>query len=334
MSRLRWGVLSTARIATEKVIPGIQKSELNVVTAIASRDGARAQAAAAQLGIARALDSYEDLLADPDIDVIYNPLPNHLHVPLTLSALEAGKHVLCEKPIALDADEARELLDRPGPPYVMEAFMVRFHPQWLRAREIVRSGELGAIQRIAADFSYSLTDPANIRQDPKMGGGGLLDIGGYCMLAGRFLFEAEPRRVFGLFDRDPGFGIDRHVTGLADFGAGRQLGFTISTQSVRHQRVSVFGADGYLEIICPFNAAPDSDVELRIGRGELDGSDVRIETIPAADQYALQADGFARAIMNRTPPPYGPDDAVKNMQILTALFRSEQSGQWETVTDA
>ena len=203
MAKTRWGILSTAKIGTGKVIPGIQRAKGAEAVAIASRDLARAEAVAKELGIPKAYGSYEALLADPDIDAIYNTLPNHLHVPLTLQAVAAGKHVLCEKPIGLTAQDAAQLLVLPRDRLVMEAFMVRFHPQWLRAREAVRSGELGEVRAVQAFFSYYNVDPANVRNQLDIGGGGILDVGCYPIVAGRFIFEAEPRRVIALVDRDP-----------------------------------------------------------------------------------------------------------------------------------
>ncbi len=332
MSKTRWGVLSTAEIGTGKVIPGINRSQTAHVTAIASRDLARAQAAAGELGIGKAYGSYDELLADPDIDVIYNPLPNHLHVPLTLQAVAAGKHVLCEKPIALNAAQAEQLLSRSSDRLVMEAFMVRFHPQWLKLREIVRSGALGDVRSIQAYFSYFNDDPDNIRNDPAIGGGALLDIGCYPMLAGRFLFGAEPERVIALIDRDPNFGTDRLSSAMLDFGNGRRADFTVSTQSVLYQRVHAIGTKKRAELIVPFNAAPGEATLIRIDDGrDLTGGGEELITIEACDQYAEQADAFSAAVRGESPLPYGPADAVQNMRILDALFASETSGAWERV---
>ena len=332
MSKTRWGVLSTANIGTEKVIPGINRSKTAFVAAIASRDQARADAAAGEIGIDKAYGAYEDLLADPDIDVIYNPLPNHLHVPLTLQAVAAGKHVLCEKPIALNAEEAEQLLAVSGEQMVMEAFMVRFHPQWLKLREIVQSGALGEVRSIQAYFSYFNDDPGDIRNDREIGGGGLLDIGCYPMLAGRFLFGGEPQRVIALIDRDPAFGTDRLSSALMDFGDGRRVDFTVSTQAVLHQRIQAVGTRKRAELAVPFNPEPDAATTIRIDDGrDLSGGGEEIVTIPPCDQYAEQADAFSAAVRGETALPYGPEDAVQNMRILDALFRSEASGAWEPV---
>ncbi len=330
MNKVVWGVLGSARIGMLKVIPALQKSSWCEVRAIASRTEASAREAASRLGIPRAYGSYEALLADPEIEAIYNPLPNHLHVPLTLRAAEAGKHVLCEKPIALNATEAERLRAIGNKVHVMEAFMVRFHPQWLRARELVRSGELGSVRTVQATFSYFNDDPKNIRNRSEIGGGALYDIGCYPIVAGRFLFEAEPQRVIALIDRDPTFGTDRSASALLDFGQGRHLEFTVSTQSVPHQRLQINGTKRRLEILIPFNASPDEPTTLFLDDGsKLGDAEAIRETLPACDQYTLQGDAFSRAIRGDAALPYGVEDAVQNMRAIDALFRSELSGRWE-----
>ncbi|WP_106754392.1 Gfo/Idh/MocA family protein [Pannonibacter carbonis] len=330
---VRWGVLSTARIAREKVIPGIQRSKTGTVAAIASRSQDSADAAARALGIPVAHGSYEALLADPSIDAIYNPLPNHLHVPMTIAAVKAGKHVLCEKPIALTAAEARLLLDLPKDKLVAEGFMVRWHPQWLKAREILRSGELGDLCAIQSFFSYFNADPGNIRNQADIGGGALLDIGCYPMVAGRFFFEAEPVRVVSLIDRDPAFGTDRLASGLMDFGNGRRLDFTVATQLVPFQRLQLVGTKKRLEITIPYNAAQGEAVSLRLDDGsKLGDAAAQILEIAPSDQYAELVDAFGRTVLGETPAPYATEDAVRNMEILDALFRSERDGGWASVS--
>jgi predicted dehydrogenase len=330
--KVRWGILSTANIGMKKVIPGIQKSAHSEVVAIASRDLPRAQAAAAELGIPKAYGSYEELLADPEIDAIYNPLPNHLHVPLTVAAAKAGKHVLCEKPIALTAEDAEALRQCPPDRIVSEAFMVRYHPQWHRAREIVRSGELGEIRAIRAVFSYYLTDPTNVRNQADIGGGGIMDIGCYPVTGARYLFEAEPRRVVSLVERDPVMKTDILASVIADFGGGRQLSFVCSTQSVGHQSIEVIGTKGRVEIVIPFNAPTDEKTALLVDFGApFDASLARREIIPACDQYAEQAEAFALAVLGEQPLPYGVDDAIQNMKILDAIFKSEKTNAWANV---
>jgi predicted dehydrogenase len=328
--RIRWGILSTARIGTEKVIPGIKRSKRGIAAAIASRDDARGKAAAKKLGIPKAYASYEALLADPDIDAVYNPLPNNLHVAWTLRALAAGKHVLCEKPIAMSAAEAEELREAARGLHVMEAFMVRFHPQWLKARELIRSGELGEIKAVQVFFVYDNRDPNNIRNMMETGGGGIMDIGCYGIVAGRLVFEAEPRRVVALVDRDTTFGTDRLASVIADFGKGRQLNFVVSTQLAAHQHVTLAGTLGRIEIPIPFNAPQMEASTIRVDHGEkLGGASSVEETFSPVDQYAEEADAFARAVLGEEPLPYGVDDAVKNMQIIDAIFRSERTGKWE-----
>jgi len=332
MKKVVWGVLSTARIGLKRVLPGMLKSDLLEVRAIASRAPAAAREAAAALGIPRAYGSYEELLADPEIEAIYNPLPNHLHVALTLQAAEAGKHVLCEKPIAMTALEAERLRAVADRVLIMEAFMVRFHPQWQRARELIRQGQVGTLRVVQMLFSYFNTDPANIRNIAEIGGGALYDIGCYPIVAGRFFFEAEPRRVIALFDRDPAFGTDRLTSALLDFGSGRHLDFTVSTQCVPYQRAQLCGSRGRIEIQIPVNAPQGAATRLFLDDGSaLDGSAVRTETLPESDQYQLQGEAFSRAIRGEITLPYGVEDAVQNMRIIDALFRSEQSGRWEDI---
>lgn len=329
-AKIRWGILSTAKIGTEKVIPGLMRSKRGVVAAIASRDGARGKAAAEKLGIPKAYDSYEALLADPEIDAVYNPLPNNLHVPWTLKALAAGKHVLCEKPIAMSAAEAAELKGAAGDRLVMEAFMVRFHPQWLRARELVRDGRIGELRAVQVFFAYDNRDPKNIRNIVETGGGALMDIGCYGIVSGRFLFEAEPSRVVSLIDRDSAFGTDRLSSVIADFGGGRQLSFSVSTQLAPHQRVTVAGTKGRIEIPVPFNAPQMQSSTILVDDGSaLGGASSTPEHFPPVDQYAEEGDAFARAVLGEEKLPYGIDDAVKNMQIIDAIVRSEQTGRWE-----
>lgn len=327
--RVRWGIISTANIGMEKVTPGIQRSPHSVVTAIASRDLKLARAAATRLGIAKAYGSYEELLADPEIDAIYNPLPNHLHVPLTLKAAQAGKHVLCEKPMAMNAQEAEQLRQCPKDRLVMEAFMVRFHPQWLRAREIVQSGALGELKLVNVIFSYFNNDPRNVRNQADIGGGGIMDIGCYAIVSGRFLFGAEPKRVVALVERDPNFRTDRLAGGLADFGNGRQLVFSVSTQLVPFQTVNAMGTKARLEIFIPFNAMQGEAMTISVDDGsEKDRSSARKEVIRACDQYAEQAEAFALAVLGKGTLAYGVEDAIQNMRIIDALFQSERAGGW------
>jgi len=329
MAQVNWGILSTANIGLTKVIPGIMKSPHSKVVAIGSRDLAKGRQAADKLGIPKAYGSYEELLADPEIDAIYNPLPNHLHVPMTVAAAKAGKHVLCEKPIALNAQDAEGLRACPSDRIVLEAFMVRFHPQWLRAREIVNSGELGEVHTVNGVFSYFNVDPANVRNMADIGGGAVLDIGCYPVVGGRFLFGAEPRRLVSMIDYDPAFKTDRLASVIADFGDGKRLTFTCSTQAVGHQKIEAIGTKGRLEIVIPFNAPQGERTALLVDDGSrFDRSLARREILPVSDQYTEQAEAFALAVLGEKPLPYGIEDAIQNMRILDAIFASDKSGSW------
>ena len=333
---IRWGVLGCAGIAAKAVIPAIQSSRLGRVAAIASRDAAKAKEMAARFGIAKSYGSYEELLADPEIDAIYNPLPNHLHVPLTIKALAQGKPVLCEKPIALDAEQARELAaaqKAAGLP-VAEAFMVRHHPQWKKARALIAEGRLGEVRAIQTIFSYYLDDPGNVRNQADIGGGGLFDVGCYAINTARFLFDAEPVRAIALMERDPVFGTDRLTSGLLAFPEGRQLAFTCSTQLCLTQKVTVLGTRGRLEIPIPFNAPADEPTILVFDDGrDLAGGGREEIAIGPVDQYREQADAFAEAVLSGGPLETGLGDAIANMTAIDALFRSAASGRWE-VPDA
>jgi predicted dehydrogenase len=335
MKKVVWGVLSTAKIGRERVLPGMRKSGLIEIRAIASRDPARARAAADALGIPRAYGSYEALLADPEIEAVYNPLPNHLHVPLTLQAAAAGKHVLCEKPIALTAGEAMQLRPAAARVLIAEAFMVRFHPQWLRARELLREGRIGALRAVQMFFGYNNLDPANVRNRADIGGGGLYDIGCYAVAAGRFFLEAEPMRGVALVDRDPAFGTDRLTSALVEFDGGRRLDFTVSTQVAPHQRIQLCGSKGRIELPIPVNAPQGATTRIAIDDcSSLDGAGIATETIPESDQYQLQGEAFSRAVRGEIALPYGIEDAIANMQVIDALFRSERSGRWEAIARA
>jgi len=326
MKKVRWGVLSTAKIGVEKVIPAMQRGEYSEIVAISSRSLARAQAAAKRLGIPRAYGSYEAMLADPDIDAVYNPTPNHLHVPLTLAALKAGKHVLCEKPIALDLAEARHLLaeTRKYPHLkVMEAFMYRFHPQWRLAKRLAKEGAIGELRTIHTFFSYYTVDPANVRHRPEWGGGGLMDIGCYAVSGPRFIFDTEPVRAVGILDYDPGFKVDRQASGMLDFGPTTAT-FTVGTQIAPYQRVHVVGTSGRIEIEIPFNAPTDVPTRVWVTRGD----ETEEVIIPTADQYRLQGDAFSRAILEDLPVPTPLEDAVANMAVIDALIRSDQRREW------
>jgi predicted dehydrogenase len=331
MNKVRWGILSTSNFAQAKIIPALLKCERAEVAAIASRDQARADEVARKFGIPKAYGSYEELLADPEIEVIYNPAPNHLHVPWTIKALEAGKHTLCEKPIGLSAAEALQLLEasKKYPKLkVMEAFMYRHHPQWRLARKLVEDGSIGALRTIHSFFSYFNDDPDNIRNKADIGGGGLMDIGCYNISLSRLIFGEEPRRVMGILDYDPKFKTDRIASGILDFGRGTAT-FTCSTQLASYQRANIFGDMGRIEIEIPFNAPPDRPC--RIWHGASAG--VEEITFDICDQYTIQGEEFSLAIINDTPVPTPIEDALANMKVIEAVVESGRSGKWIELAD-
>jgi len=333
MKPVRWGVLSTARIGLQKVIPAMQRAHHCDIVAIASRDLSKAREAAESLGIPKAYGSYEELLADPEIEAVYNPLPNHLHVPLSVQAARAGKHVLCEKPVALTASEAGELIEARDAAGVLvqEAFMVRYHPQWLRARDLVRSGEVGDLRAVQGFFSYNNRDPRNIRNIADIGGGGLYDIGCYPITGARFLFEAEPSRVVSLIERDPEWGIDRLTSAILQFPSGHAT-FTCSTQLNPYQRMQILGTEGRIEIEIPFNAPVDVPCRIFLDDGSVLGNrGVTVEELPVTDQYTAQGEVISRAIRNAEPLEFPLENAVWSMRIIDAVFRSAESGLWEAV---
>ena len=307
--KVRWGILGVANIAMKKVIPAMQRGEWSEIAVIASRDAARAKSAAASLGIATAYGSYEELLDDPSIEAVYIPLPNHLHVPWTIRAAERGKHVLCEKPIALTATEAESLIearDRYGV-IIQEAFMIRTHPQWITAVEMARSGALGRIQSVVGYFSYDNTDPRHVRNIASMGGGGLLDIGCYLVHGARWILGREPDRVVSAVEMDPTFGVDRLTSMLLDFGDAQAIG-TCATQAAPSQRVIIVGEKARLEIEIPFNAPPDRPCRILVDDEAID--------FPVCDQYTLQGDAFSRAVRGMQQPVLSLEDSVANMAVI------------------
>ena len=323
MRRVRWGVLSTASIATHKVIPGLHKTANGEVLAIASRDEGRARDAATAMGIPRAYGSYEALLADPDVDAVYVPLPNHLHAPWTIAAARAGKHVLCEKPLAMTAEVAHEMVAAAAAAGVllMEAFMYRLHPSWVAAREIVASGRIGRLRAVDSWFSYFNDDPANIRNIREAGGGALFDIGCYSVNLSRMLFGGEPDRVSAVVVRDPASGVDVLTSGILGFGDGTAT-FTCSTRTESDQRVDIYGADGRVSIEIPFNIPPDRPTRISV----IAGGDppvapaAEVLTFETADPYTVEAERFAAAILGGTPVPTPPEDAVANLRVIERLF--------------
>jgi len=326
MDKVRWGIMSTADIGATKVIPAMQKSTHCDIQAIASLSLEKAKALATKLKIPRTFGSYEELLDCSEIDAVYIPLPNHLHVPWSIKALEARKHVLCEKPIALSATEAQKLLDssKKHPNLkIMEAFMYRHHPQWQKARDLVTAGEIGSLQTIQSFFSYYNTDPNNIRNMANIGGGGLMDIGCYTISLARFIFDAEPQKVCGLMEYDPKLEVDRLTSAILDFGRGTST-FTCSTQLAPYQRVNIFGTRGRIEIEIPFNAPPDHPCRMWCQ------TQAQTEEInfPICDQYTIQGDLFSKAILKDTDVPTPLEDAVANMKVIDALVQSAKIGSW------
>lgn len=319
MRTLKWGVLSTANIGTKLVIPGMQASSKNEIVAISSRTLKRAQQSAAALDIPKAYGSYEKLLADPEVEAVYNPLPNHLHVPWTIKALEAGKHVLCEKPISITAEEAEQLLEATKKfPHlkVMEAFMYRFHPQWQTVKELIKQNEIGEVRSIRSVFTYFNNNPDDVRNQADIGGGGLLDIGCYCINLSRFLFESEPINIQSYMEYDPDFGTDRFTSAILQFEQGVAT-FTCSTQLDHIQEAIIHGTKGQIKLNIPFNAPNKHARKVIVSKN---GSS---ETLffDTCDQYTLQADAFADAVFNNTPVPISLEDTLANMKVISTIVQ-------------
>ncbi len=329
--KVRWGILGTAKIALAKVIPAMQRSPWCEIVGIASRDLSKAKAAARELNIPNAYGSYEELLADNAIEAVYNPLPNHLHVQWTTKAAEAGKHVLCEKPIALNADEARTLIEvrnRTGV-RIQEAFMVRTHPQWLETRRLIQSGRIGPLKSINGFFSYNNPDPENIRNQLALGGGALMDIGCYPITISRFMYETEPSRVLGLIERDATNGTDTLTSAVLDFPNGRST-FTCSTRLAPYQRMIFYGTEGRIEVLIPFNAPNDQPTRIVLDDGkDLTGESAETIEFPVCDQYEIQGSLFSRAIRENRHQPIPLEDAINNMAVIDLVFKSAVTGHWE-----
>ena len=332
MNKVRWGVISNAKIGWEKVLPAMLKCQDAVPYALASRHPEQARAVADRFGFEKLYGSYEELLVDPQVEAVYIPLPNHEHVGWTLKAAQAGKHVLCEKPMGLNAREVEQLRAVSDRVHIMEAFMVRFHPQWLRVRERVRSGEIGDVVAIQAFFSYFNRDGNNIRNQADIGGGALFDIGCYPIVISRFLMEREPVRALALVDRDPEFQTDRLVSALVDYGRGQRLDFTVSTQCVPYQRVQVIGTKRRIEVQIPFNSPLGGPTRIFTSDGsQLDDNATSVEVIPACDMYTLEVDAFSRAVRGQGGLDWGVEDAIANMRVIDALFASEKADGWAPV---
>jgi predicted dehydrogenase len=330
MDKIRWGVLSTAKIGRVHVIPATNRGRFGKVVAVASRDLARAKTVAAELGIEKAYGSYQELLADRDVDAVYNPLPNHLHVAWSIRALKANKHVLCEKPIGMNVAEAEQLagVAAAHPKLkITEAFMVRHHPQWLTARQLVREGRIGQLRTIHTTFSYFNDDPDNIRNQKDIGGGALLDIGCYPITTSRFLFDDEPKRVLGHIERDPKMDTDRLVSAVLEFFQGTAT-FTCGTQLAPYQRTHIHGTTGRIEIEIPFNAPNDRQCRLWVQTNTPTGPKTDETRFDTCDQYTIQADSFARAVLDDTPVATPLADAVANMRVIERVFTSAATNAW------
>ncbi|MFO7891251.1 MAG: Gfo/Idh/MocA family oxidoreductase [bacterium] len=326
MKKVNWGIVSTAKIGTKKVIPAMQKGKYSHITAIASRDIEKAQRAAQKLNITKAYGSYRQLLDDPEIEAVYIPLPNHMHVKWTIKALEAGKHVLCEKPVAINVKDAEYLYQKVKDfPHlkVMEAFMYRFHPQWQTVKKLVNEGKIGELRNIHSIFSYYNDDKDDIRNQKEIGGGGLLDIGCYCISLSRFLFNAEPKQVCSIIEYDPQLKIDRLTTGMLEFQHGHSA-FTCSTQLIDHQKVDIFGTQGKIEIKKPFTPSPEKPSKVKYQTG----SQIKEIEFEACNHYTIQGDLFSQAILNNTAVPTPLEDGVKNMRVIDKIVESSRMGAW------
>jgi predicted dehydrogenase len=326
---LRWGILSTADIATRKVIPGMRKAGRTEVHAIASRDADRVRPVADRLGIRRAHGSYEALLDDPDVDAVYIPLPNHLHAGWTIAALRAGKHVLCEKPLAMTADDAQRMVDvaHETDRHLMEAFMYRHHPTWVAVLDFVAAGRIGTLTAVQSWFSYFNDDPANIRNIREYGGGALFDIGCYSVNLSRMLFGGEPRRVAASLRRDPSTGVDVLTSAILDFKGGIAT-FTCSTRTETDQRVDIYGTTGRISIEIPFNIPPDrpTRVFLTAGGDPPVAPAREVVEFPTADPYAVEFERFATAVLDGSPTPVPPEDAVANLRVIESIFEAADQG--------
>jgi predicted dehydrogenase len=320
---VRWGILGAADIAVHKVIPAMADAEMCSVDAIASRSEERARQTAERFGIPRSYGSYQDLLEDSDIEAVYIPLPNHLHLEWTLAAAAAGKHILCEKPLAMSSADARTMIDACDAAGVklMEAFMYRLHPMWVEVRRLVDDGAIGELAAIQSFFSYFNNDPADIRNIPEFGGGALYDIGCYPVNVARMLFDSEPTEVKSSIKRDPDFGTDIVTSAVLDFG-GRHATFTCSTRMEDHQWVGIEGTEGRLVVEIPFNIPSDRSTRiLHYAGGEPPAKPgLEIHEVPAANQYGIQADAFARAVRDDTPVPTPVEDAVGNLMVIEQIF--------------
>ncbi|MEN8226724.1 MAG: Gfo/Idh/MocA family oxidoreductase [Bacteroidota bacterium] len=322
--KVKWGILSTASIGTEHVIPAMINGEYCDIQAIASRSLEVASSVAARFDIPGAYGSYEELLLDPEIEAVYIPLPNHLHVPWAIKALQAGKHVLVEKPIGLSSEEAMKLLEESGKHpklKVMEAFMYRHHPQWVKTKELVKDGTIGSLRTIQSSFSFYLDDPEHIVNKKEYGGGSLMDIGCYPISLSRFLFDEEPKKVYANVEVHPEFQTDTMVTAILEFEQGTSSFFS-STLMTDNQQVVIFGTIGRIEFEIPFTPAAGQPAKIWLHRG-----DQKEEILfDPCDQYTLQGDLFSLAILNESEVPTPLKDAVDNMKVIERLLKGRDIG--------
>jgi len=332
MKKIRWGILSTAKIGLNSVIPALQKGNHSEVTAIASRSLGKAEVAAESLGISTVYGSYEELLADPNVDAIYNPLPNNMHLEWNVKIMEAGKHLLCENPLGLNAAEVEEMIrvrDRCAVK-AGEAFMVKSHPQWHETRERIHRGEIGEPCLLQSAFTYYNVDPRNIRNIPAMGGGGMWDIGCYCVTMSRYVFEAEPLRVVATLELDKEFGTDRIGSVIMVFPTG-QAQFFVSTQAALFQRMQILGDKGHMEVRIPFSPPIDQPTHIDQDSGNYLPEGITRHEYPTVNQYTLMGDAFSKAILEDGEVPVSFEDALNNTKVLKAIFQSAESGTWAKV---
>ncbi|MGY6709373.1 MAG: Gfo/Idh/MocA family protein [Rhizobiaceae bacterium] len=326
----RWGILSTAKIAREQVIPAILDSENGVVAAIASRDEKRAAALARRVNAAHAFGSYEEMLDSDTIDGVYVPLPTSQHVEWAIKAADAGKHVLVEKPLAMTAGEIEAVIDardRNGV-VVSEAFMVFYHPQWHKVRELIADGAIGRLRHVQGAFSYHNVDPANMRNRPELGGGALPDIGVYPIVTTRLATDGEPLRMQASVERDAVFGTDIYASVKADFGEF-ELSFYVATQMAARQAMVFHGDKGFIEVASPFNAGLYDHHRIELhdqSRGE-----TRSFRFPGASQYRLQVEAFARAAEGEFSPVFTLEESVKNQKAIDAIYDAGEAGGWVEV---
>jgi predicted dehydrogenase len=327
---LRFGIISTARIGEELVIPAIQDATNCVVTAIASRDLAKARAMADRFSVPHAFGSYEDMLGSDTIDAVYIPLPTSQHVEWTVKAADAGKHVLCEKPIALHAGEIDQLIaarDR-NKVLVTEAYMVTYSPVWRKVRSLIAEGAIGTLKHVQGAFTYFNRDPGNMRNIPSLGGGGLPDIGVYPTISTRFVTGKEPIRVQADTERDKEFGTDIYSSVRADFGAF-ELSFYISTQLAARQIMVFHGDKGFIEVKSPFNANRYGAEELELTNQNHGES--RHFRFQDCRQYKLEAEAFTRAALGEKEEVVTLESSKNNQKLIDAIYRASEKDGWEAV---